>query len=122
MTDIPETYQILFDRGLEAYQRGNYYEAHDHWEELWRHYDVRHRKYIQGLIQLSASLYKIQCEQMRGARSLLSKAREKFDLFTESCWGLDTTRLKKEMHRMAEEISDMADASQFKFADAPRLP
>jgi len=41
----------LFLRGLEAYHSGEYFDAHEHWEDLWSDYHFEDRRFIQGLIQ-----------------------------------------------------------------------
>ncbi len=51
-----ETFQL----GLTAYGRGAYYEAHEHWELLWRDEPEGHRRnFLQGLIQVAAALPKL---------------------------------------------------------------
>ena len=42
----------LFLRGLEAYHSGEYFDAHEHWEDLWSDYHFEDRRFIQGLIQM----------------------------------------------------------------------
>ena len=47
--------QILFEKGLNEYEKGDYFEAHEAWEDLWSDFNFPDRKFIQGLIQLSVS-------------------------------------------------------------------
>jgi len=56
-----------FDRGLACYHAGEFFEAHEMWEEIWRdERDGQMRQGLQGLIQVAASMYKI-CEQKKPA-------------------------------------------------------
>ena len=72
----------LFQRGLDEYNKGEYFEAHEAWEDLWSDYNFPDRKFVQGLIQLSVSFVHLENNNMNGAKSLLRKAREKFQLFS----------------------------------------
>ena len=56
-----------FDRGLACYHAGEFFEAHEMWEEIWRdERDGPMRQGLQGLIQVAAAMYKI-CEQRKPA-------------------------------------------------------
>ena len=39
--------------GLNYFKSGDYFEAHESWEDLWSDFYLEDRKFIQGLIQLS---------------------------------------------------------------------
>ena len=72
--------QILFEKGLNEYEKGDYFEAHEAWEDLWSDYNFPDRKFIQGLIQLSVSFVHLNNGNMIGARNLLKKCQEKIHL------------------------------------------
>ncbi len=76
-----EELNVLFQKGLQEYRAGDFYAAHEIWEEMWRFLQVKDRRFIQGLIQLSASFIKIQTGNLRRARSLLEKSQNKFEHF-----------------------------------------
>ena len=61
---------------------GDYFEAHESWEDLWSDFYLEDRKFIQGLIQLSVSFVHLERGNMNGAKSLLNKSIEKFQLFS----------------------------------------
>ena len=50
--------EALFNEGLEHYRSGEFFEAHESWEELWSDFYLEDRRFVQGLIQLSVSLKK----------------------------------------------------------------
>jgi predicted metal-dependent hydrolase len=80
--------RALLDRGIDLFNREEYFEAHDVWEEAWRREEGDRRRFLQGLIQIAAGFVKLQRRQPRGARSLLERgaaivaahAGESFDL------------------------------------------
>ena len=69
--------EALFQKGLMEYEKGDYFEAHEAWEDLWSDYNLSDRKFIQGLIQLAVSFVHLRNGNMNGARSLLKKCSEK---------------------------------------------
>ena len=72
----------LFLKGMEYYAQREYFESHEVWEELWSDYYLEDRKFVQALIQLSVSFVHLENNNMNGAKSLLRKAKEKFQLFS----------------------------------------
>ena len=71
----------LFQEGLSHYRSGDFFEEHESWEDLWSDYYLVDRKFVQGLIQLSVSFVHLGNGNMNGAKSLLNKSKEKFQLF-----------------------------------------
>lgn len=45
-------------RGVELFNRGLYWEAHEAWEELWLEMEDEPKLFMQGLIQLAAAYHK----------------------------------------------------------------
>lgn len=116
-----DNFEKLYQDGLKAYHEQEYYDAHELWEDLWHNKSIADRKFIQGLIQLSASLYKAQCNSSRGARSLLDKAQEKFAMFDKTVYQLDVGVLREECGILMNEYLKSEDLSRFDFSFAPNL-
>jgi hypothetical protein len=71
----------LFVRGADAFDRAEFFEAHERWEERWRVTAAgEERLYLQGLIQIAAAFHKLFV--MRGpeaAERLLQKGLSKLE-------------------------------------------
>jgi predicted metal-dependent hydrolase len=63
--------------GRAAFNRGEYWAAHELWEEVWRTLDGAERTSVQGLIQIAAGLHHLQGGRLRPGTSLLRKGLEK---------------------------------------------
>ena len=64
--------------GRAAFNRGDYFLAHELWEEVWREVgDAQQRIFLQGLIQLAAGLHHLQQRRAGPASGLLRKGLEK---------------------------------------------
>lgn len=64
--------------GIDLYNHGYWWEAHEAWEGLWQQTDKRGTQghFLQGLIQLSAAHLKRHMGQDEGMRRLLERACE----------------------------------------------
>ena len=63
--------------GVDLYNFAYWWEAHEAWEGLWHEAEDDYRLFLQGLIQVSASLIKYHTRQLRGLRSLSTAGRDK---------------------------------------------
>ena len=45
------------EQGRVAFNRGEYFEAHELWEDVWRELAGAERIFVQGLIQIAAGLH-----------------------------------------------------------------
>lgn len=90
----PEERAALFRRGIEEFDRGDFFAAHESWEEIWRSTTPEPRDLFQGLIQVAAGLhlYRVLGRQ-RGARETLAKARRRLTPFGAASHGLDLSGL-----------------------------
>lgn len=89
--------EFLFKKGLKSYDEGEYFEAHEAWEDLWSDFNFKDRKFIQGLIQLAVSFVHLKNENMIGAKSLLDKCQNKFEEYRGIHRGINIEALKSSL-------------------------
>ena len=111
----------LYERGLTEYKKGNYFEAHEVWEELWSDYYLKDRKFIQGLIQLSVSFVHLQNGNLTGARSLLDKCRNKFEGFNGDQRGINVNALKESLETVTYIYANLDKPEHFDWDLVPVL-
>ena len=63
----------LYDEGIALFDRGQFFEAHEVWEDAWRPARGDDRALLHGVIQVAAGFHKLQCGRPDGAASLLGK-------------------------------------------------
>jgi hypothetical protein len=61
------------EQGREAFNRGEFFEAHERWEDAWHQLQGPERDAVQGLIQIAAGLHHLQRGRRRPAARLLRK-------------------------------------------------
>lgn len=112
-----------FDRGLDAYARGEYFEAHELWEELWRDEPPEGDKlFLQGLIQVAAAMHKILAHrQPRPAARLLGRALVKLRDAPPLHWGIDVAGLVRQAEATREALIGLEDADGFRRELVPRI-
>lgn len=118
-----------FLRGLDLFNHGYYWEAHEEWEGLWRQaHDPLDRALLQGLIRLAAAgvkvrqgLYENVHSHGQGAARLFAQLRGGTSS-AQHC-GLDIEGLVAFAHAVAElrERSPSPAAVQVVFAPVLRL-
>jgi predicted metal-dependent hydrolase len=78
-----------FHRGIQEFNRGSFFEAHDVLEDLWHEYRETDRSFLQGLIQVAVGLYHLEHRNYKGARSQLSKGIAKLRQYGSHHQGID---------------------------------
>ena len=66
-------------RGVGHFRAGDYFAAHDAWEEVWQGLRGRPRMFWQAMIQLAVGAYHLENGNRQGCNSLWSKALVKCD-------------------------------------------
>jgi uncharacterized protein len=95
-----------FAEGVALYEAGRYWHAHEAWEPLWRAAaDDAHRRLLQGLIQVSAALYKLtECADAEACARILDRAAGKLRGLPEVLGGVDVGALREGVDRCAAEV------------------
>jgi predicted metal-dependent hydrolase len=113
-----------FDQGVAAYDRGDFFEAHEHLEPAWMGAaDPAERDLLQGLIKLAAAyVHGVRGNPLGIARNLTG-ARERLagtvDSPAATASGIDVAALVAAIDdRLARLAHDPSDAT----VDAPSLP
>jgi predicted metal-dependent hydrolase len=82
----PEDYAF----GVDLYNHGYFWEAHEAWEGLWREADdPARRAFLQGLILCAAAALKAREDRWDAAASLAERALDRMATAGGPCMGLD---------------------------------
>ncbi len=79
----------LYLKGIEEFNRQNYFESHETWEALWRKERGPARAFYQGLIQAAVALHHLRRGNVQGAQTLLGRATRNLDPYRPVYLGLD---------------------------------
>jgi FMN phosphatase YigB (HAD superfamily) len=89
----------FFEKGIEDFHSGKFFEAHEEWEELWKKSTGRDKVFLQGLIQLAAGLVHEGRGNPAPARRLFDLALEKLETFPRVFGGLRVREICNELRR-----------------------
>lgn len=90
----PDERRRLIREGIEQFHRGEFFAAHETWEEVWRSTTPEPRTLFQGLIQVAAALHQLlDLHRREGPRRTLAKARRNLEPYAPVALGLDVERL-----------------------------
>ena len=120
---MSETHKMneLFERGLTEYEKGDYFEAHEAWEDLWSDYNFDDRIIVQGLIQLAVSFVHLGNGNMIGAKNLLKKSQNKFFDYKGIHRGINVDDLKSSMEVVDIVYNDLTHSEEFDWDLVPVL-
>lgn len=117
MTDSAD-YSPLYLAGIEFFNRCDFFEAHEAWEELWTDYQGPSRKFYQGLIQAAVALHHFGNGNIRGARKLYYSTRSYLEPYRPHYEGLDLEKFLQEFEQCFTEVT----ASQEEFPQIDIVP
>ncbi len=94
----------LMKEGLAAFNRGEFYEAHEFWEEVWMEIDDPDWTWIQGLIQIATGLHKASRARWESALRSLSRGLGRLDDAPDALDGIDVAAARQLGARIAAAI------------------
>jgi hypothetical protein len=112
----------LYRRGVGAFNRGAYFDAHDLWEECWIAEGRPTEGFFKGLVQAAVAMYHLTHGNCRGARKLIESSRRYLEPSDEEHHGLDTLDLIGQMSDcLARMESSGGGRRDWDPARAPRI-
>ncbi|HEY9789665.1 MAG TPA: DUF309 domain-containing protein [Candidatus Obscuribacterales bacterium] len=101
----------LFRRGIDLFNKGEFFECHEVLEELWKNQPEPERQFTQGLIQVAVALHHLRAGNRTGARKLLTRGIARLRKFPADHGCIDTARLIRE----TEHILTTLDSTKLPF-------
>ncbi len=86
-----------FLHGAELFNRGEFFDAHEVWEDVWREVPLEHKKFLQGLIQIAVALHHYSRGNVIGARSLLARADANLALYPATYAGISVADVRRQL-------------------------
>lgn len=115
------TEQQLFLEGVNKFNNGEYYDAHEIWEELWSEYVLKDSLFIQGLIQVSVAYFHITNLNLRGSKSLFSKSLPKLKKFSSNHRNFNVKQFIIDIEKSKENVVSIEKSKDFNWKLAPKI-
>lgn len=102
----------LLERGFDLFNGGEFFEAHEVWEDLWRlTTEPLQRASLQGLIQAAVGLHHLSHGNTTGARSQLQKSIRNLEAGGSTIADLDIPKLVRELSEIVHALPEQVPAS-----------
>ncbi len=105
--EAPEEILELIQRGIEEFNKGEFYECHEYLEEAWMQEPGRVRFLYQGILQVGVGFYHLQNGNWRGATGLLRNGTARLKEFEPVTLGIDVAQLVRECERCLKELEKL---------------
>jgi len=102
-----------FRRGIDLFNRLEFFECHEVLEEVWRHERGARRLFLQSLIHLAVAFYHHRKGNAAGMQRQLQKGLKKLAAYLPEYDGLETMRLYLESVAFHEAVARGETVSRF---------
>ena len=98
--------QAGFFRGIALFNHGEFFEAHEVLEDVWRAAPPGEKKFLQGLIQVAVSFHHRSTGNLIGACSLLKRGCSNLSSYPGSFAGIDLDNLRESLASWDEALAN----------------
>ena len=91
-------------KGLERFNRGEYFEAHDLLEIAWKEDQSPGRDLYRAILQVSIAYYQILQGNYNGAAKMFLRMRKWLDPLPDFCRGINIDKLRREARAVHKEL------------------
>ena len=103
--------------GLACYRNEEFFNAHEHWEDVWRQLQDPEKNFLQGLIQVTVAMHHYRNANVEGARLLLERASRRFEPCPDCFGGMDVATLRADVQAWKDQL----ERAEAPVRDFPRL-
>lgn len=96
----------LYLRAVDYFNRADFFEAHETWEDIWRAAAGPEKRYLQGLIQIAVALHHHSTGNVAGARSLLKRGCKNLDGCPEIFCGVRLPPLLRSLEQWQTALAE----------------
>ena len=104
---VPAEVPELVLKGMDDFNKGEFYECHEYLEEAWMQEPGRVRFLYQGILQVGVGFYHLKNGNWRGATGLLRNGTARLKEFEPETLGIDVARLVRECERCLRELEEL---------------
>lgn len=95
----------LLADGINFFNAGRYFEAHEAWEDLWRQTQGPLRLFYQGLVQAAVGLHHLAHGNPNGARTQITKSLSKLEEYPGRFCQINNQKLIADLHLVLKDLS-----------------
>jgi CheY-like chemotaxis protein len=102
-------------KGLEEFNRGKYFEAHEYLEEAWNEDQTPGRELYRAVLQVAVAYLQIERRNWKGAAKMFLRLRQWIDPLPDTCRGIDVARLRSDAKTVHQALMDLGPEHIWEF-------
>ena len=93
----PSSLDPRYLKGVDHFNRREFFDAHEIWEDLWHEEHGESKNFIQGLIQFATALHHYEAQNFKGTKILYESGMELLTPYGDIYWDLPVKKLCVDM-------------------------
>lgn len=93
--------------GLEEFNKGNYYDAHEHLEDAWKEDTGEGRDLYRAILQVAVSYLQIERSNYAGAIKMILRSRQWFTPLPDICRGVNVGLLQNDAENVYNILKEL---------------
>ena len=110
-----------FEIGIKLFNSCQWYKSHDVFEEIWHETGGPERQILQGILQVAVAQVHLENNNLKGAKSLLNKCKEKFLEFNHTQRGISVRGLLSEINQVNDAYERLISSKDFDWELVPKI-
>lgn len=94
-------------RGLELFNRGEYFEAHEILEDAWKQDRSAGRELYRSILQVAVAYYQIERGNFVGAVKMFLRVRRWIDPLPNLCRGVQVEQLRQDAEHVRQKLLEL---------------
>jgi len=91
-------------KGLQEFNRGEYFEAHESLEDAWNADASPGRELYRAILQIAVAYLQIERRNYNGTLKMFLRVRQWIDPLPGQCRGVDIEQLRRDAERVRQEV------------------
>lgn len=91
-------------KGIEEFNRGEYFEAHEILEDAWNEDQSAGRELYRAILQVAVAYLQIERNNYRGAMKMFLRVRQWIDPLPDNCRGVDIAQLRADAENVHQVL------------------
>ncbi len=113
VTEDDQNEEDALERGLSLFNEGEFFEAHEVWEDWWRAADATEKLTIQGMIQVTVAMHHYVSGNLDGARSVMERALRNLEGAGNEFRRVNLARLCKDLQLATQQLRNGMPVTYF---------
>ena len=121
-TACQEKLSTLGEKGIQEFNRGEYFLSHETLEEAWNEDQSAGRELYRAILQIAVAYLQIERNNYRGAMKMFLRVRQWIDPLPELCRGVDIAQLRADSNQVHQVLVSLGPERIAEFDQALLCP